>query len=358
MPSSAPSRKFSNWNTSASPLAATTVPRPEPSAARGVLNTASLSSGGTPGAITQEAPPSGSVTYTFTASEPGTYVYNSGTRPDLQIEMGLVGALIVRPANPMEAYNSTNTAFDHEFLFLLTEMDESIHDLVEQGRMAEVDTTKWFPVYWFMNGRTAPDTMLPAFASWLPTQPYDCMPMFNPGQRVLMRVIGGGRDPHPLHHHGNNSSIIARDGRLLESAPGAGPDLAQSVFTIPATPGETYDAIFTWTGEKLGWDIYGHTSTNDVLEPFEYEPDHGKPFPVSLPNDQQLTFGQHYGGSPFLGAPGNLPPGDGGFNPNNGFMYMWHSHNEKEICNNNIFPGGMLTMAMIEAYSTNHMSGP
>lgn len=315
-------------------------------------------SGGTPGAITQEAPPSGSVTYTFTASEPGTYVYNSGTRPDLQIEMGLVGALIVRPANPMEAYNSTNTAFDHEFLFLLTEMDESIHDLVEQGRMAEVDTTKWFPVYWFMNGRTAPDTMLPAFASWLPTQPYDCMPMFNPGQRVLMRVIGGGRDPHPLHHHGNNSSIIARDGRLLESAPGAGPDLAQSVFTIPATPGETYDAIFTWTGEKLGWDIYGHMSTNDALEPFEYEPDHGKPFPVSLPNDQQLTFGQHYGGSPFLGAPANLPPGDGGFNPNNGFMYMWHSHNEKEICNNNIFPGGMLTMAMIEAYSTNHMSGP
>ena len=314
--------------------------------------------GGTPGAITQEAPPSGSVTYTFTASHPGTYVYNSGTRPDLQIEMGLVGALIVRPANPMQAYNSTNTAFDHEFLFLLTEMDETIHDLVEQGRMAEVDTTKWFPVYWFMNGRTAPDTMLPAFASWLPTQPYDCMPMFNPGQRVLMRVIGGGRDPHPLHHHGNNSSIIARDGRLLESIPGAGPDLAQSVFTIPATPGETYDAIFTWTGEKLGWDIYGHTSTNDPLEPFEYEPDHGKAFPVSLPNDQQLTFGQHYGGSPFLGSPANLPPGDGGFNPNNGFMYMWHSHNEKEICNNNIFPGGMLTMAMIEAYSTNHMSGP
>ncbi len=49
--------------------------------------------------------------------------------------------------------------------------------------------------------------------------------------------------------------------------------------------------------------------------------------------------------------PGNLPPGDGGFNPNNGYMYMWHSHNEKEICNNDIFPGGMLTMAMVEAYT-------
>lgn len=311
-----------------------------------------VATGGAPGTIAQEAAPGGgTVTYTFTVDQPGTYMYHSGTQPDLQIEMGLVGALIVRPANPMRAYESPDTEFDHEFLFLLTEMDESIHRLVEQGHMAEVDTTTWYPVYWFMNGRTGPDTMLPAHATWLPAQPYDCMPMFHPGQKVLMRVIGGGRDPHPLHHHGNNSTLIARDGRMLESAPGAGPDLAQSVFTIPSTPGGTYDSLFSWTGEKLGWDIYGH-APGDPMEPNEYAADHGKPFPVSLPNDQQVTFGQHYGGSPFLGSPGILPPGDGGFNPNNGYMYMWHSHNEKEICNYNVFPGGMLTMAMIEAYST------
>jgi hypothetical protein len=29
---------------------------------------------------------------------------------------------------------------------------------------------------------------------------------------------------------------------------------------------------------------------------------------------------------------------------------MWHSHNEKEICNNNVFPGGMLTLVLIEAW--------
>jgi len=319
--------------------------------------------GGVPGAITREAAPTnGTVSYTFTAGHPGTYTYYSGTRPDLQIEMGIVGALLIRPADSMgkemtmQVYNDTNTVFDHEFLFLLTEMDENIHDLVEQGRMSEVDTTTFFPVYWFMNGRTGPDTMLESNAPWLPTQPYNCMPMFNPGQKVLMRVIGGGRDSHPLHHHGNNSTIIARDGRLLESTPGAGPDLAQSVFTIPTHPGMTTDAFFTWTGAKLGWDVYGH-KPGDPMAPNEYAPDHGKPFPVVLPNDQQLTFGPHYGGSPFLGTSGLLPPGDGGFNANGAFMFMWHSHNEKEICNNNIFPGGMMTMAVIEAY-TNGMTMP
>ena len=28
---------------------------------------------------------------------------------------------------------------------------------------------------------------------------------------------------------------------------------------------------------------------------------------------------------------------------------MWHSHNEKEITTDDIFPGGMMTMLVIEA---------
>jgi len=322
-------------------------------------------SGGSLGLLTQEAAAAsggvpGSVSYSFTAVEPGTYLYHSGTQPDLQIEMGLVGALIVRPTgfNAMDdmtwkAYGHADTKFEDENLYLLTEMDESIHDQVElqvkNNQLVAVDMTKWYPVYWFINGRTGPDTMLPAYASYLPVQPYPCMPMFHPGQKTLMRVLGGGRDPHPFHHHGNHSRIIARDGRLLSSGPGNGPDLSQEVFTIPSTPGSTFDALYSWTGEKLGWDPYGHMP-GDPMEPGEYEPDHGKPFPVMLPPDQDLTFGTMYGGSPFLGTPGTLPPGQGGFNPSGGFMFMWHSHSEKEICNNNIFPGGMMTMALVEAY--------
>ncbi|MGQ9857436.1 MAG: multicopper oxidase domain-containing protein [Thermodesulfobacteriota bacterium] len=91
-------------------------------------------SGGEQGALTREAPPDGSttVTYTFTASRPGTYVYHSGTRPDLQVEMGLVGVVIVRPTGSSpttdcppvpDGHNSgpdpslctgTKFAYDHE----------------------------------------------------------------------------------------------------------------------------------------------------------------------------------------------------------------------------------------------------
>lgn len=166
-----------------------------------------------------------------------------------------------------------------------------------------------------------------------------------------MRMIGGGRDPHPFHQHGNNALVIARDGRLLESAPGSGPDLATSEFTITTAPGSTVDAIFEWTGAGLGWDIYGH-APGDPMEANEYAPDHGKPFPVVLPDETELTFGGLYSGSPYLGGGGALPPGEGGLNRFGGFPYMWHSHNEKEMTTNDVFPGGMMTECMIEPPGT------
>jgi len=54
---------------------------------------------GVTGLLTQEAAPAGTVTYTFVANAPGTHPYYSGTQGDLQVEMGLYGALIVLPAS-------------------------------------------------------------------------------------------------------------------------------------------------------------------------------------------------------------------------------------------------------------------
>ena len=34
--------------------------------------------------------------------------------------------------------------------------------------------------------------------------------------------------------------------------------------------------------------------------------------------------------------------------PDAGYAYMWHSHNEREITTNNVFPGGMMMMLIID----------
>jgi hypothetical protein len=303
------------------------------------------------------------VTYTFVASEPGTYTYYSGTRPELQVEMGLVGALIVRPTGvgfgPNYGYNHADSAFDHEYLFLLSEIDHVIHRQVAFGQLASVDNTTAFPTYWFINGRAGFDTLAAHNAPLFQSQPYGALARVHPGEKVLVRMIGAGRDLHPLHLHGNHHLVIAKDGRLLKGP--LGEDLSEFAFTTTVGPGQTFDAIFTWTGEGLGWDIYGHTDPTGTglvgqacvnagvpLEPNEPLADHCRPVPVILPDLKDLTFGPLYSGSPLVGSPGTLPPGEGGFNPNSGLPFMWHSHSEKELTSGNTFPGGMLTFMIVE----------
>jgi len=332
--------------------------------------------GGTQGLLTWEAAAGGgTVTYRFTASEPGTYLYRSGTRADLQVEMGLVGAIVVRPAmGASYAYNHADTAFDREFLLLLTEMDPVIHRQIEAGGYATVDMTAYFPTNWFINGRNFPDDMAENFVPWLPTQPYNFQPIMHPGEKVLVREIGGGvLNSHPFHYHGNDFEVISEDGRMLSSAPGAGPDLAWKATTRRVMPGKTSDVFWTWTGEELGWDVYGHEPGVDypradinpgwpgnICDPAgtdvngfdiytkEYCPDHGIPFPVVIPPKDSLTFGQFYSGSPFLGGAGELPAGHPALNAGGGFFYMWHSHTEKELTSNDLWPGGLVSFMIVQ----------
>ena len=325
--------------------------------------------GGTAGLLTAESTGATDiVTYTIDAANvvPGTYMYHSGTRPGLQVEMGLVGAMIVYPGstvdinNPSQAYDTADSAFDHEYLFLLTEMDPTIHYMAEFGLLGQINNAVTKPVLWFINGRNGPDTLFADYASYLPNQPYSSLTRMHPGENILMRVVGGGREQHPFHTHGNNYTQIARDGRLLTTT-GTSADLAFSDYTLVVTPGSTHDALFTWTGAGMGWDIYGHgeayateadclTDPAMTLEPAEDPASHCKKLPVVMPENTTMTFGGFWRGSPFIGAMGDLPPGEGGLNLNGGMVFMWHSHTEKELANNDIFPGGMLTMLIIEPH--------
>jgi manganese oxidase len=329
--------------------------------------------GGSPGLITREAGPGGSVTYTFEASKPGTYLYSSGTRPDLQVEMGLAGALIVRPSESETscflgqslAYDNAGACYDRENLYVLSEIDLDVHQAVElqvnAGGPIEVPTSPYDPEYWLINGRCAPDTMAASGTATLAHQPYNALTEMYPGERLLLRIVGAGRQMHPFHTHGNHVRVLAQDGQLIANE--SGQLMGPLVFTVTSMPGATTDGIFEWTGEGLNWDVYGapHVNGDNTCngEPNpspgvdpdtkEYCPDHGKPIPVELPALQQLTFGGFWSGSPYLGVLGSLPPGEGGLNPDAGYTYMWHSHSEREIVNNDIFPGGMMTMLVIKA---------
>ena len=359
-------------------------------------------SGGVDGPMTKEAATGASVTYTFTPDRPGTYAYYSGTQPDLQIAMGLYGAVIVLPSHPAttctsnikagttsyqlaaSAYDHAGTCYDREYLFQFSEIDLRVN----QAALAQVAacpvapcppmsvaTEPYQPQYFLINGRSMPDVMDTSYAPNYVHQPYNGNPHMHPGDLMLMRVIGQGRYQHPFHFHGNHARILARDGDLLQvlndsvtPARLAGPLL----FTIATVSGQSVDALFTWTGENLNWDVYGRTNPHtcngkalsaDPNDPaqrsagfdpvtHEYCPDHGKAIPVTPPDPNIVANGLWYGGTPYLGMqavnPKPLPPGAVRQNTSAGYAYMWHSHNEREITTNNVFPGGMMMMMIVD----------
>ena len=274
---------------------------------------------GQQGLLACEAAPNSTVTYTFTATAPGTHAYYSGTQGDLQIEMGLYGAIIVLPANPpancangtsitnlygkmdygtstgivgfpeqdyrlsTAAYDHPKSCYDREYLFQWAEMDSRIHSQAQaqvqaklgctagtMGCSLDVQTEPYHPAYFLINGRSMPDLMDPNYADEYPHQPYNGNPHMHPGELTLIRTIGQGRWQHPFHEHANHVRILARDGDLVlsptveSSGPGAGyRGLAGTLmFNTDTTPGESFDGIFYFSGRGLNWDPYGHHPAN------------------------------------------------------------------------------------------------
>jgi len=188
--------------------------------------------------------------------------------------------------------------------------------------------------------------------------------------------------------------FAVRDGNLITSASNAQLLAGPLMFTTTTTPGVAMDGIFYWSGKGLNWDPYAHNpassdpvaklpchpdsngyNTGDptAINYYEWCQDHNKPLetapfgdvagkgPATLPDANILTNGAWYGGSAYLGPnatgravgpTGTTPPsGTIANSPTSeaGFAFMWHSHNEREITTNNIFPGGMMMMMLVDS---------
>jgi len=277
----------------------------------------------------------GSSSYSFLASQPGTYIYNSGTNIDKQVQMGMYGALVIRPLMGDDyAYNDASTRFEREFLILLHEIDPDIHRAVELGGLP-FDFNAIHDRYWTVNGRSMPDTLAPNGVTWLPNQPYGALVQVEASSDandlpVLVRYANAGMFNHPFHPHGNHLRVIARDGRLLRG-PG-GEDASMEAFTKTIGAGQTYDLLFRWIN-------------TDAWSPS------GNPIPVQVPGLQNLVFmddATFYSGDPYLGQNGELPVGVTSYNQCGEFYYPWHTHALDNFQNFDEGFGGLATAVRVD----------
>ena len=374
----------------------TDAPAPVGPTADGTGNLVSLvQQAGAPGGLS--GIPS-KITYSFIAGEAGTYLYESGSDPQLQVQMGLFGAIVVRPnvditaadilAIPFEDGNASgqtngngggmssataealvadgraacayaslddgnkcdplaiyDSAADKENILMLSEIDPGVHNFMEQN-LATPATLTWnsypngYEAHYFMiNGRSMPDTVAPNNAPWMPSQPYGSLAHVKPWDPAT----------NPLDallryvavgvtgydfHPHSNHEHVIAEDGALMKGTGTALD-----------PGDDN------TEAKFNI-MVGPGSTVDATFRWtneeQYSDTDGKRVPVAWPQGLNLQEGDFWSGSPYLGDSGLLNPGILTKTQCGEYYHVAHSHDLTQVTNYGITFGGMLTLIKVE----------
>ena len=203
--------------------------------------------------FTHEADPNGTASYTWTAIRPGTYLYQSGTEPSKQVQMGLYGAVKAESvAN--EAYPAVvgppalpAVTYTQDVILLFSEIDPVIHDAVSGGTFGRnpnppnapppgwvLSTIDYKPKYFLINGKPYDSDQVP-LNTILPAVPATI------GDTILLRFLNAGLENRVAVVQGQTPTLHAEDGNRLPFA------LQNNALLLAA--GKTLDATFIPTAD-------------------------------------------------------------------------------------------------------------
>ncbi|MDB4957195.1 MAG: tandem-95 repeat protein [Myxococcales bacterium] len=185
--------------------------------------------------FTYVAQPGQTVTYQWNNVQAGTYLYQSGTHPAVQVPMGLYGAV----KHDAIAGQTYGVAHDRDVVLVYSEVDPVLNGAVTGGTYGTPSypsTIGYRPRYFLINGQETSNP--PALQQ-------------NVNERVLLRVINAGlRSIVPTLASGS-MSLIAEDG---QRAP-----FARESYSMLLPPGKTRDALLVRTepGDTVLFDRRG-----------------------------------------------------------------------------------------------------
>jgi len=155
----------------------------------------------------EAGPNGGYAEYTWNNVKPGTYLYQSGTQPQVQVQMGLYGAVAKNKVDaavgtPAQAY--TGVAYENQATLFYSEIDPVLHAAVAGGTYGTApgptSTFNYAPKYFLVNGQTYPSansTLRPTGATG----------------RTLLRMLNAGLTTHVPMVQGAYWKPVAEDGK-------------------------------------------------------------------------------------------------------------------------------------------------
>ncbi|MDH4289781.1 MAG: multicopper oxidase domain-containing protein, partial [Aquincola sp.] len=156
-----------------------------------------------------EAVPNSTADYTWPDVKPGTYLYQSGTQPQVQVQMGLYG-MVSRNEREADAVAGTRARayaddayqYDNQAVLLYSEIDPALHAAIADGSYGTTgptSTINYAPKYFLING-----------------QAYGQLPTIVPtgsGGTTLLRLLNAGLQTRVPMAMGRYWDVIAEDGK-------------------------------------------------------------------------------------------------------------------------------------------------
>ena len=255
--------------------------------------------------FTHETSPGQRAVYTYSNVKPGTYMYQSGTMPQIQVQMGLYGMVRRNAADGTPANAYASLPFDNQISLLLSEVDPAIHTEADAGtfnRSTIGYDPKYFRVHRYDPPGAACSTGTPATCISQPTDFTEASarnPLtIQPGQRQLVRVVNAGLQSRALELIDGHWYLVAEDGNKFPY-----PREQYSAF-LPAA--KTADFWFTPT---IGDDTSdGRPTVDDLRSP------HGADQQQCRPDRRTVDAPQHPGcpGQPVANVRGPATTGPTG----------------------------------------------
>jgi Cadherin-like domain len=197
--------------------------------------------------FTGETAPGASRTYTFSNVRPGTYLYQSGTHQQVQVQMGLFGMARHDAATAGQLFAGAGAGYDADVPVVLSEIDPDQHTLIA-ATLGSADPTTWkagnnstlkyAPRFFLVNGRVF------AGVDGAGKAATDLPVTAIPGSRVVLRMANAGLMSRSLVLNSGTWKLLTEDGNAYPAP------REQASVLLPA--GKTSDALLISTAPTNG----------------------------------------------------------------------------------------------------------
>ncbi|HEY3659457.1 MAG TPA: Ig-like domain-containing protein [Steroidobacteraceae bacterium] len=206
--------------------------------------------------FTSEVPNGETHIYSWSAAQlrAGSFIYQSGTHPALQVQMGLYGAVVVEPpagncTGLRCAYPAAGAypgvGFDHEVVAVYSELDPLLHTQVANDTYgdattatAKTSTIIYEPQYFFVDGAVDGAAVPTALTS--PLTSLDQRMVGAANDRILLRLLNAGLESHSPVLLGAAYTVVGEDGN-----PSQATMLGHSQYSTLLPAGKSLEAIWT-----------------------------------------------------------------------------------------------------------------